>query len=204
MRTLAPLYTYAGDTAIYAARVVELQPGDVAVVTSGDSGPLPVDQRLMQHIADLGARGVQVLGYVHLDEPSRQQRRPVDAVLGDIATWALRYGVNRVFFDEWPASWGSRWLGAMWGACRGYTGSRGVVCAANPGVPLHLTVPPPAGALVVTHEGPTVPSWRPEPWEVAIVHSVTDVAQTRAQLAVAGWQWGYVTADGPDGNPFDG
>ena len=208
MRTLCPLFTWAGDLATYATRVAELQAGDVAVVVSSRSGPgQAVDPSLMQHIADLSGGRVDVLGYIHIDEAGRGRTRTIDAVLDDIEAWHRFYGVTRLFVDEWPADWGLRYIGAVWGATRGYSGKGTIakpILVINPGQPLELRGTLPDGVLIVTHEGTdTVPAWSPQPWEAVIVHDSADPVATRARLAANGWAWGYVTSDGSDGNPYD-
>ena len=212
MRQLKPVYTFAGDTATYARQLADLMPGDTAVVTSTDSGPgLTTDPALMQHIAELATRNVNVLGYVYTGATINATRvfgsRTVDGLLDDIVAWDHLYGVRRVFVDEWPPTWGSRHIGAMWGAVRGYAGKGSAtspILVVNPGRPLDLHVAPPAGTLVVTSEGVNVRLWKPAPWEVALIHDSINVEADRAALVLAGWQWGFVTSDGRDGNPYDG
>ena len=204
MKTLSPLYVWSQDLTTYAARVAELQAGDIAIVVSSRSGPgQAVDPSLMQHIADLNAKGVDVLGYIHVS----YGQRTIDAVLDDIEAWHRFYGVTRLFVDEWPADWGLRYIGACWGATRGYTGKGTIakpILVVNPGQPIELRGTLPDGVLIVTYEGFTLPGWAPQPWEVAIVHDCADPVAVRAGLAANGWVWGFVTSDGADGNAFDG
>lgn len=202
MRTACPLYTWAGSPT-YITRIAELHAGDVAIVTGDNSGPgTVVDPNLTQRIADLTAKGVDVLGYVDVAYGARR----LESVLDDLAKWHGWYGVTRPFFDDWPKNWGARYIGAMWGAVRGYSG-RGTperpILTVNPGTLLALTAPPPAGTLIVEHEGSTFPTATPHPWSVALVWGQADPAATRAALDAAGWQFGYVTSDGADGNPYD-
>jgi hypothetical protein len=59
-------------------------------------------------------------------------------------------------------------------------------------------------ALIIVHEGTMPPTVTPGKQEAAIVYSYAgDVIALRADLKRAGWRYSYVTADGPDGNPFD-
>jgi len=206
MHPLTPLYTHASDSVTYEARARLLGPGDIAIVTSSQSGPSPFDAALVGRIRDLESHGVTVLGYVHASYGART----VDELLDDIVAWHRDYAVPRVFVDEWSADWGARYLGAVWGAIRGYvksTPANPVILAVNPGVPLPLVNPPGTGTVVVVHENTEPPfGMTPQPWEAAIVHSTPpgQVADVWRHLELQGFQYGYVTSDGlTDSNPFD-
>lgn len=206
MKTIMPLYTWEGFTAIYAARVAQLKPGDIAVVNGANNGPGDFRTELMAaHITGMQAKNVIVMGYVHVSHGERT----MDDVLDDIVCWRLWYGVTRVFVDEWPEDWGSAYIGSVWGAVRGYSG-RGTlddpILCVNPGRWIEQTLDPPAGTLVVTHEGTTYPPslGEPAPWEAVILREQVEPVVTRWHLAKDGWAWGFVTSDGADGNGYDG
>lgn len=205
MRTLVPLYTWAGDSATYAARLAKLDSDDVAVVTSTNNGPLPTNTDLMQHIAEAQAKGVTVLGYV----PVNYGKRSFGDVLDDVIAWHRVYGVTRIFADEWPANWSLHHLGSLWGAIRAYvkpTPADPMILCVNPGVRHVLPNQPPYGCFVVEHEGAQPPSFVPSPWSVALVHSLPldAVSGVKELLTLRNWKYGYVTSDGADGNPWDG
>lgn len=200
-RTIDPLYVFAGNQEAYAARLNRLGPDDVAVITSANSGPHPSSPELMQHVADMTAKGVTPLGYVPLD----YGRRSLDDVLGDIVAWHRLYGVPRCFLDEWPQHWTAHHLGSLWGAIRGYarpTPADPMILAVNPGTGVTLDYPPPVGCYVVTHESATLPDRTPAPWEIAIVHSVPAELVAATRLILGSWSYAYVTADGGL-NPYD-
>lgn len=205
IRELVPLYTWAGDIGTWRARLDRLTAGSVVVVTGPKSGPpLARDADLAAHIDDIRTRHLLPFGYVPLGYGDRS----VEEVLDDLTDWHVLHGITRVFFDEWPAGWGHRHLGALWGAVRGYTGRGSAdrpILAINPGITVaSLTATaPPAGTLIVTHEAATMPDRRPQRWEVALVHSHPSPAEATDTLDTAGWQWGHVTSDGRDGNPWD-
>lgn len=186
----------------WTARIAPLNAGDIAIVTSSNSGPDPYDPALATHIAELEAKGVLTFGYVHVTYGGRR----IGSVLEDITDWRTDFGVKRIFLDEWVPAHHAE-LGLMWGAVRGRVvdtdRKAGPYLIANPGVP--VTWPSvPSGTLVVTHEGATLPNWSPRPWEAAIVHSLNDPATAHGILVRQGWQWGYTTSDGlTDSNPFD-
>lgn len=202
MRSMCPLYTYSRDMSTWAARIALLNAGDIAIVVGENSGPGPFDLALAAHIHELEAKGVLVFGYVHVSYGAR----PLGEVLEDITDWRVDYGVKRVFLDEWSNVHHAE-LGLMWGAVRGRVTEAdrkaGPYLIANPGAA--VTWPSvPAGTLVVTHEDASLPNWTPKPWEATLVHSfAADLAAGRAALERWGWQWGWLTSDGPDGNPWD-
>lgn len=203
MRILCPLYTYAQDNATYDARAALLNAGDIAIVTSSNSGPDPYDTALDAQIVELKERGVLVFGYVHVSYGDR----PFGAVLADITAWRRNYAVTRIFVDEWPTH-AVHEVGLMWSLVRGFGGSGTVdrpILAINPGTPMPRLTNVPPGTLVVTHEGTTIPptDYLPKAWEAALIHSNPEPVAARTYLVGHGWQWGHASSDGADGNPWD-
>lgn len=205
MRQLVPLYTWAQDTATWTARLDLLTAGDIVVVAGPGSGPPKwTDPDLATRIAECQARKLHVLGYVPLGYGDYF----IDDVLSDLVDWHHNHAITRIFFDEWPAEWTQRHLGALWGAVRGYAGRGSVdrpIMVVNPGVDTPMDdIEPPAGTLIVTHESRDIPEpRRPKRWEVALVHSYPDPYIGGSHLHAQGWEWGHVTSDGADGNPWD-
>lgn len=204
MKSTAPMYTHAGDEDAYVARMALLKAGDLAIVTGDNSGPgTAPDDNLAHHIATLRGNGIHVVGYVHIS----YGQRPFGDVIEDIATWRRWYGVTAPFIDEWPVRFGIGELNLMWCIARGYSGKGSPdkpILVVNPGVPWDSKGVPLPGVLVVAHEDDIFPHGViPKPWEVAMIHSSSAVQADTGNLAANGWQWGWVTSDGLDGNPWD-
>jgi hypothetical protein len=208
VRTLHPLYTWAGDDTVWSQRLAEVAPGDMVVVTGPNSGPPATRNErdaLAPRIAELRhGRKAVVLGYVALDYGDR----PIADVALDIDRWAA-VDVARIFFDEMSSTVPAPALAAMLARSQGarFVSPAGTSTVLNPGVSWPHACPP--DTVIVTHEqswtaGDT-PTHVPRSWEAAIVHSTPAhlVDHVRARLAAAGWRCAYVTADGIDGNAFD-
>jgi hypothetical protein len=203
MKTICPLYTWSGDNETYQKRINLLTPGDIAVVVSENSGPTPFSTNLLEHVTTLKSKSILPFGYVSLN----YGKRPIDEVFEDITVWRTHYGITKIFFDEFPAN--SGYLGLYWNLVRGYSGKGSTekpIVVVNPGRPLtgYLSVSP--GMLVVTHENKNLPDhmYYPKHYEAAIVHSVEgDIDIAEDCLNIYQWNWGYVTNDGKDGNPYD-
>jgi hypothetical protein len=202
VKNFDPLYVSTDDDATYLRRLANLGPDDIAVVTSALSGPFPFDERLVRRITQLRLRGVTVLGYVSLD----YGRRWVGSVLDDIVAWRRKYSVVGLFLDEWPSEWGSEYINTLWGSPRSFAGrattADPMFLVVNPGVGVTLAGGLGDGAFIVEHEGSEMPMTKPNPWSIAIVHSVAHPNVARSLLAAWGWPYGYCTSDTMP-NPYD-
>lgn len=201
MKTICPLYTWAGNHLTINARIDALGEGDLAIVNP-NNGPGPYDHDVALAIERLKGRKVKVLGYVHLD----WGRRTLGAVFADIALWRREYNVREIFFDEAPAD--GLILGLLWGAVRGYS-RQDPLMVANTGVS-RLLLPegyyPPAKTIIVTYEGKGLPPAPPEqPWEATIVWGSDNADRDRQALKAMNAKYAYVTDDGEPGdlNPYD-
>lgn len=213
MRRLDINYAWSGDEEMFDKRLRYVKAGDLVVVTGGYNGIRPedmVDPALYAHIQAIKVKGARVFGYIS----SRQRRTDgtfdeigtvgLGSFLDHIRAWANIYGVQHPFIDDWPQNWGSRMVGAVWGMARGYSTPALPVIIINPGAPLEMSVRPPSSCVIVTHEGSNMPARTPMSYEAAIIHHSKDPAQDYDVLQDWGWQHGFVTQDGDDGNPYDG
>lgn len=210
IKKVAILYIWAGNEVVWQAQLALLGPNDIAVINGSDNGPDPtMDPSLKRHIAEARARGVTVLGYVHLSYGAR----PIKDVEIDIMMWDNQT-IKGVFFDEWgvdvPQYVFLRTLaGVRWAVSP--TIADPIIMVVNPGGRMYVPYKSPNSstygyrALVVEYEGIGLPTYRaPNPWSVALVYQSTDVAADFVRLEALGWQYGWVTKDGADGNPYDG
>lgn len=190
MRQLIPLYTWHGDNATWEERLSTVRPGDYTIINPS-TGPDPDDlaerQGVHHRITSARASRAIVLGYIHCNYGNR----PWADLAKNADTWQRTHGVDRFFLDETPAPTTRntyRWLRELSPAARGN-------CVANPGVRTTIRTP---GLIIVTHEGPDLPQFDPQPHEAALVYG-----QPPGTRLPAAWRTGYVTHDVPP-NPWDG
>jgi hypothetical protein len=198
-------YTWHGDLDAWRKRLAEIQPGDLCVLNPSN-GPTPDDEterrRTRELCHEIQQREASVLGYVHIAQGNRNIR----AVLDDMRTWYVQYGVHRIFFDEVPSTWSGTYLHILRAAATAFLGptdTNDIVAIFNPGAPMPLVTKIPPSTLVVVHEGPyaTYPAGRM--WGLRAATICYDAPSAEPILGGPAWQ--AVTMDGMkrDNNPFD-
>lgn len=199
-------YTWHGDTATWNKRLDVVKPHDL-VVLNPSNGPVFDDMEELEgvraRIRQLHTKGAAVFGYVHLDQAGRTARRPWDDVFSDIRNWLINYQVNRIFFDELPASTSATQIRCWHGACAalGAPNDGSIIAIFNPGMPLLKPVTKlPRSLAVVTFEGnyADFPHRTWAPWEAAISYG----APLGSGLIPDGPNLQAVTSDSTP-NPFD-
>lgn len=191
-------YTWHGS-ATWKRRLAEIEKGDI-VILNPSNGPVPDDvaehKAYMNLIEQVRQRRATPVGYVDLG----YDNRPARAVVGDVWTWWQLYGLGRLFFDQVPSTITSNEVNGLHALCHQTWASAyakiNLVLNCGTVIDPHLITS--SGALIVTSEGPTVPTghtWKP--WEAAI-------ANASIARAADGPAWQAWSNDTGDDNPYDG
>ncbi len=197
MRRLHLAYIWHSDHEAWATQLSMLHADDL-IVFNPSSGPTPDDSLELsltgQHIET--ARGHKAIPFGYVDYG--YGKRPIGDVLADLRTWWACYRINRIFFDQMPATATIHALASLRYLC--YLASVDEIAVIfNFGTkPTALTLP--RQSLAITYEGPadgapTAPRIY-APWEAWIRYNANGPAQPGPQ--VQAW-----TADRMP-NPYDG
>lgn len=191
-RRLFPAYIWWGDDATWNRLYSVMRENDL-VVLNPSTGPNPDDEMERSGVRrrknEILNRGAVPYGYVDLD----YGRRTIDAVLSDMRTYYLVYGIERFFFDQSPPHWRELHFAYLGHFNQGIGQPRAIF---NQGVRGSITKPP-AGVLVVTYEGfaANAPEVSVLPWEVWLTYDA------KGPALHGPWTQGW-TADTPP-NPWD-
>lgn len=212
-----PGYVWPGDTTTWATALHPLDRPQTITINPANGpgpGPNPAYTALLDQAHTVGA---EVIGYV----PLGYGWRPLADVLADVEQYATWYpSLDGIFYDEYADSIPKRTAQQLHGHPRHrFTHTTPARTVFNPGATpttalartarrLRMLALP--GSHWVSQEGrwADLAQTRPRPlafptreWILVWDCPAIDVAYDR--LAAWGWRNGYVTPDGPDGNPWD-